>query len=124
MHLGASAHRLMAADIYHGIDILLNPKGVSGKRHNRRGFAAYDIVQIKEKPYSSDKQLKNEKGKKRKRKEEGDKYDVSQVPGKGCIAMMSVPEDQTQRTRLYLMRVSNGQVPVSWTIKGSVDLDP
>lgn len=60
----------MAADIYHGIDILLNSKGVSGKRHNRRGFAAYDIVQINERPYSSDKQLKNEKGKKRKRKKE------------------------------------------------------
>ncbi|KAJ5369789.1 uncharacterized protein N7496_005881 [Penicillium cataractarum] len=57
MHLGPSAHRLMATEIYHGIDgVLLNPKdsGTSGstnsdesapktgasKRHNRRGFAA------------------------------------------------------------------------------------
>jgi hypothetical protein len=68
MHLGPSAHRLMATEIYHGIDgILLNPKdsetsgstgsgsGSTGstnsdevapkpdaesKRHNRRGFAA------------------------------------------------------------------------------------
>ncbi|CAI7631900.1 unnamed protein product [Penicillium glandicola] len=38
MHLGPSAHRLMAAEIYHGIDgVLLNPKPVS-KRHSR--FAA------------------------------------------------------------------------------------
>jgi predicted type IV restriction endonuclease len=39
MHLGPLAHLLMATDIYHGIDIW-NPKGVSPKRHNRRGFAA------------------------------------------------------------------------------------
>lgn len=39
MHLGPSAHRLMAAEIYHGIDgIMLNPNGTE-KRHNR-GFAA------------------------------------------------------------------------------------
>lgn len=39
MHLGPSAHRLMAAEIYHGIDgIMLNPNGTE-KRHNRR-FAA------------------------------------------------------------------------------------
>lgn len=70
MHLGPSAHRLMATEIYHGIDgVLLNPKdsdstesgsGIgsgsgststtnsdevapkidASKRHNRRGFAA------------------------------------------------------------------------------------
>ena len=40
MHLGPSAHRLMAAEIYHGIDgILLNPNEGTEKRHNR-GFAA------------------------------------------------------------------------------------
>ncbi|KXG50912.1 Esterase, SGNH hydrolase-type [Penicillium griseofulvum] len=39
MHLGPFAQRLMATDIYHGIEIW-NPKGVSPKRHNRRGFAA------------------------------------------------------------------------------------
>lgn len=69
MHLGPSAHRLMATEIYHGIDgVLLNPKDsdstrsgsgsrsgstsstnsdqvapkidVGSQRHNRRGFAA------------------------------------------------------------------------------------
>jgi hypothetical protein len=41
MHLGPFAHRLMATEIYHGIDILLNPKEVgSVRRHTRRGFAA------------------------------------------------------------------------------------
>jgi hypothetical protein len=69
MHLGPSAHRLMATEIYHGIDgVLLNPKDsdstgsgfgsgstsststnsdelapktdAAAKRHNRRGFAA------------------------------------------------------------------------------------
>ena len=41
MHLGPLAHRLMATEIYHGIEILLNPKEVgSVRRHTRRGFAA------------------------------------------------------------------------------------
>jgi hypothetical protein len=60
MHLGPSAHRLMATEIYHGIDgVLLNPKepvarptsktnsdelapktDAEPKRHSRRGFAA------------------------------------------------------------------------------------
>lgn len=41
MRLGPLAHRLMATEIYHGIDILLNPKEVgSVRRHTRRGFAA------------------------------------------------------------------------------------
>jgi hypothetical protein len=39
MHLGPSAHRLMATEVYRGIDGILLNQNVS-ERHTRRGFAA------------------------------------------------------------------------------------
>lgn len=85
MHLGFSAHRLSwRKSIYHGIDSV-ESEGSAMEAPQPTGVCSLDIVQINDRPFfRQTTQKREEKKKEAKKKKNGDKYDVSQVPGEVC----------------------------------------